>query len=232
MRQAPDALMLFAAGLGTRMGALSASRPKPLVEVAGRPLLDHALMQADAAGIGRIVINLHYLPEQIRAHLADRSDLLFSDETETVLETGGGLKNALPVLGPGPVFTLNTDAVWTGANPLGELRAAWDPASMDALLLLVPKDSAIGHVGAGDFDLSRHGRLTRGRAFVYTGAQILNPAGLAAIEETAFSLNVLWDRMLAEGRLFGIVHQGHWCDVGRPESIALAETLIREGGNV
>ena len=232
MRQVPDALMLFAAGLGTRMGALTAARPKPLIPVAGRTLLDHALAQADAAQVGRVVINLHYLPEQIRAHLKDRSGITFSDETETILETGGGLKHALPMLGPGPVFTLNTDAIWTGGNALAELRAGWDASRMDALLLLVPKHSATGHVGPGDFEMAPDGQLKRGRDLVYTGAQIVKPEALAEIDEPAFSLNKLWDRMLAGGRLFGIVHDGGWCDVGRPESIALAELMLSGDGDV
>ncbi len=232
MRPVPDALMLFAAGLGTRMRALTAERPKPLIEVGGRALIDHALAQADAAGVTRIVANLHYRPEQIRAHLAARPEIAFSAEPETILDTGGGLRQALPLLGPGAVFTLNTDAVWTGANPLDELRAAWDPARMDALLLLVPKAAATGHTGAGDFDRDGSGRLGRGRDFVYTGAQILSPDGLAAIPEPAFSLNRLWDRMLEAGRLFGCVHDGGWCDVGRPEAIPLAEALLAEAADV
>ena len=231
MRPVPDALMLFAAGLGTRMGALTANRPKPLIEVAGKALIDHALALVDGAGVARTVVNLHYLPGQIRNHLKDRS-IAFSDETDTVLETGGGLKQALPLLGPGPVFTLNTDAVWTGENGLDVLRRAWDPARMDGLLLLVPTASATGHSGAGDFDMDTDGRLSRGRSHVYTGAQILRPDGLAAIPDRVFSLNRLWDRMLAEGRLYGCVHQGGWCDVGRPDSIPLAEALLDEAADV
>lgn len=226
MRPVPDALMLFAAGLGTRMGALTAARPKPLIEVAGRALIDHALAQADAARIGRIVVNLHYLPEQIRAYLRNRDDIAFSDETEKILETGGGLKRALPLLGAGPVFTLNSDAVWTGANALRQLSAAWDPAQMGAVLLLVPTERATGHGGLGDFDLAPDGRLTRGRALVYTGAQIIDPAGLEAVHARAFSLNLIWDRMRAANRLFGIVHDGAWCDVGRPSAITLAESVL------
>lgn len=231
MRPLPNALMLFAAGLGTRMGALTADRPKPLIEVAGKPLIDHALALADAAGIARTVANLHYLPEQIRTHLTGRK-IAFSDETDTILETGGGLKQALPLLGSGPVFTLNTDAVWTGENGLGELRRAWDPTRMDGLLLLVPKAAATGHTGPGDFDMDIVGRLRRGRSHVYTGAQILRTDGLSTIPDRVFSLNRLWDRMLEEGRLYGCVHQGGWCDVGRPESIPLAETLLSEAEDV
>lgn len=221
----PDALMLFAAGFGTRMGELTRSRPKPLVEVAGRPLLDHALDIARAAGVDRIVANTHYLGEQVAAHLAG-SAVRISDESERILETGGGLRKALPLLGPGPVFTLNTDAIWTGPNPLATLRAGWDPARMGALLALVPVERATGHSGAGDFSLSPDGRIRRGPGYVYTGAQILNPAGIETISDEVFSLNRLWDRLLDEGRAFGVVHPGGWCDVGRPESIPLAEAML------
>ncbi len=224
--------MLFTAGLGTRMGALTADRPKPLIEVAGRALVDHAFDQVDEMRISTVVANLHYRPDQITAHLSGRRNIRFSAETETILETGGGLRQALPLLGDGPVYTLNTDAVWTGANPLAELRDAWDPARMDALMLLVPTERATGHAGPGDFDRDADGRLHRGTAFVYTGAQIVATGGLAAIPDKVFSLNLLWDRMLMEGQLFGLVHDGGWCDVGRPEAIPLAEALLREAKGV
>lgn len=230
MRQAPDALMLFAAGFGTRMGALTANRPKPLIEVAGRSLIDHALAIADAAGISRKVVNLHYLPDALAAHLAGRPDIALSIEREQILETGGGLRAALPALGEGPVFTLNTDAVWTGANPLVQLRTAWRADRMDALLLLSPADRVCGHSGSGDFLIDAEGRITRARGargLVYLGAQIIRTEGLAAIADRVFSLNVLWDRMIANGRAFGVVHEGGWCDVGRPEGIAEAEAMLR-----
>jgi len=227
----PEALMLFTAGLGTRMRELTRDRPKPLIPVGGRTLLDHALAQADTAGVKRIVANLHYLPDQITRHLSGRPDIRFSAETETILETGGGLLQALPLLGDGPVFTLNTDAVWTGGNPIEELRAAWDPARMDGLLLLVPRDHATGHTGGGDFDLDPSGRIRRGRDHVYTGAGIVRTEGLAGIGQSVFSLNRLWDRMLAEGRLYGCLHDGGWCDVGRPDSLPLAEALLREAAD-
>ncbi|WP_406720210.1 nucleotidyltransferase family protein [Thioclava litoralis] len=227
MCDTPDSLMLFAAGFGTRMGALTADRPKPLVEVAGRPLLDHALELVEEAGISKVVANIHYRGDQIVEHLAGRS-VEISDETDEILETGGGLRKALPLLGQGPVFTLNTDAIWTGPNPLAALRAAWDPAKMSALLMLVPPERATGHKGAGDFTLSE-GRLSRGPGFVYTGAQLIDPAELSDIPEGAFSLNLLWDRLLTKGRVYGVIHDGGWCDVGRPESIPLAEALLDHG---
>ena len=227
----PDAILLFAAGMGTRMGALTADRPKPLIEVAGRTLLDRALDLADAAGVGRKVVNTHYLGGMIAEHLAGRADIMLSPET-TLLETGGGLAAALPLLGPGPVLTLNTDAVWTGPNPLTSLSVAWDAAAMDALLLLAPKAAATGHRGSGDFDLHADGRLSRGSGYVYLGAQILVPNLLDAIPGPAFSLNAAWDRAIGRGRCSGIIHPGGWCDVGHPAAIALAETLLREAADV
>ncbi|MDP3961750.1 MAG: nucleotidyltransferase family protein [Pseudorhodobacter sp.] len=229
MRHPPFALMLFAAGFGTRMGALTATCPKPLLKVGGRALIDHALALADQAGVSRKVVNLHYLPDQLAAHLAPRRDVALAWERAEILETGGGLRAAVPLLGPGPVFTLNSDAVWTGANPLARLRATWDEARMDALLLLAPTERALGHTGRGDFVLDATGRISRADGalgLVYLGAQIIRPDRLAAIPSRVFSLNLLWDRLIAEGRAFGVVHHGGWCDVGHPESIALAEALL------
>lgn len=220
--------MLFAAGFGTRMGVLTANRPKPLISVAGRPLIDHALAVADAAGVTRTVVNLHYLGDQITDHLQGRN-LAYSWEREQILETGGGLKQALPQLGAGPVLTLNTDAVWTGQNPLSQLLQAWDPDRMDALLLLLPAEKALGHSGRGDFLLAADGRISRANgaiAPVYLGAQILKTAALTAISEPVFSVNRLWDEMIETGRAYGLIHDGGWCDVGRPEGIAQAEALL------
>lgn len=222
--------MLFAAGFGTRMGALTRDRPKPLIEVAGQALLDHALALVEDAGVKRAVANTHYMADKIAAHLAGR-DVALSHETPDILETGGGLRHALPLLGQGPVFTMNTDAIWQGPNPLRLLAEAWEPARMDALLVTVPPENAVGHGGAGDFLRDRDGRLSRGKGEVYGGVQIVKTDALADIAEPAFSLNLLWDRMLADDRLFGVSYPGRWCDVGRPEGIALAEAMIG-GGDV
>lgn len=221
----PSSIMIFAAGRGTRMGALTQTRPKALIPVAGALLLDRALQVARQAGVPRKVVNLHHHGGQIMAHLAD-SDVLMSDESGALLETGGGLRKALPLLGPDPVYTLNCDVVWRGENPLLRLASLWNPATMDALLLLVPTARATGHQGAGDFTIGADGQLRRGGDVVYTGAQILRTDGLAGITQPAFSLNLLWDRMAAAGGLFGAVYPGHWCDVGRPENIALAEAML------
>ena len=218
------AVMLFAAGFGTRMGALTTHQPKPLVSVAGRPLIDHALDMIQAADLSKIVVNLHYHGDKLRAHLADRN-VQFSEERD-ILETGGGLRAALPLLGDAPVFTSNSDAMWQGPNPFQLLEQAWDPDRMDGLLMLVPQNAAIGHTGKGDFLCAEDGRLVRGPGPIYTGVQIIKTDHLAAIPQTAFSLNVLWDEMLAQQRLFGLVYPGEWCDIGRPEGIVLAERMI------
>ena len=222
--------MLFAAGFGTRMGALTAHQPKPLVPVGGRALIDHALALADDAGVHRIVANLHYRGDMIRAHLAQR-DILFSEEAPDILETGGGLRAALPLLGPGPVITLNTDAVWTGPNPLSTLINGWSTGK-GALLALASLDRARGHGGKGDFTLHPDGRISRGGNLVYLGAQIIDPQGLELFPDAAFSLNHLWDVLIAQGRAFGALHPGNWCDVGRPEGIAVAEAMLQEAGDV
>jgi len=216
--------MLFAAGFGTRMGALTAACPKPLVKVAGRPLIDHALEIIDTAGVNTIIVNTHYLPDMLETHLAGRNVTL-SYELE-ILETGGGLKNALPLLVSGPVFTLNTDAIWTGQNPLTTLAAAWDPAKMDALLLLIPPTNAIGHTGAGDFLLADNGTIKRGHGMIYSGAQIIKTDGLVTINKAKFSLHSLWDKMYDSDRIFGTTHYGNWCDVGTPAGIELAEVML------
>ena len=232
MRQPPDALMLFAAGLGTRMGALTAARPKPLIPVAGRALIDHALDIAQGAGVGRVVVNVHYKADQIMRHLGAR-DVAVSDETAHLLDTGGGLRAALPRLGARPVWTLNADAVWTGENPLTRLAGAWDPVRMDALLLLLPVAQAAPPSGRSDFLLAADGRVGRARGaagMVYLGAQIIMTDGLAAIPDAVFSLNRLWDGMIAQGRAYGLVHRGGWCDVGHPEGIAKAEAMLASDG--
>lgn len=227
MTGTPDALMLFAAGFGTRMGALTKDRPKPLIQVSGRPLIDHALDLVDDLRPARVVANVHYRADQMTAHLTPKG-IEISHEAPEILETGGGLRAALPLLGPGPVFTLNTDAIWAGPNPLRLLREAWDPDRMDALLMCIPVAQAIGHAGTGDFTRDAQGRITRGPGLIYGGTQIVKPEGLHDVPQDAFSLNLLWDRMHERGRLYALEYPGRWCDVGRPEGIALAEGLIAD----
>ncbi len=224
MNNQPSAVMIFAAGFGSRMGVLTKDLPKPLIQVADRSLIDHALTLAGAVQPTTIVANLHYRADQLRAHLTP-FDVQFSHEPQ-ILETGGGLRAALPLLGSDPVYTLNPDAVWQGPNPLTLLGKAWDPDFMDALLMCIPVAQALGHNGAGDFDADEKGRLKRGSSLVYGGVQILKTDGLHDIAETAFSLNLLWDRVAANNRLYCGVYPGKWCDVGRPEGITLAESLL------
>ena len=224
MQDRPDAIIIFAAGFGTRMGDLTADQPKPMIPVAGKPLIDHAIDLVNAAGLGRIVVNLHYKPAPLKQHL-DGSGILFSHE-EDILETGGGLRAALPLLGEEPVFTMNSDAVWSGPNPLQQLMDLWQPDRMDALLLCIPRENAIGHTGTGDFLIDETGQARRGPGAVYSGLQIIKTDGLRDISETVFSLNLLWDRMLEQGRLHAAFYPGKWCDVGRPEGIKLAEDML------
>ncbi len=217
-------LMIFAAGKGTRMAPLTDVTPKPLIPVAGRTLLDRALDLGRAAGVGQVVVNIHHLGGQIRDHIGAQA--LISDESDLLLETGGGLRKALPLLGSGPVITMNPDVIWTGPNPISALLSAWDN-SMDALLMLVPIAHTHGRQGGGDFSLGPDNRLIRKGDLVYGGAQIIRPDRLAEIADQVFSLNRLWDLMIAEGRAYGLIHPGEWCDVGRPDCIPLAEGLLR-----
>jgi MurNAc alpha-1-phosphate uridylyltransferase len=214
--------MLYAAGFGTRMGALTAHQPKPMIRVAGKPLIDHALQWIT---LPRIVVNLHYKPEALKTHLAD-TNILFSYESPDILETGGGLRAALPLLGHDPVFTMNTDAVWRGPNPLDQLAKLWQPDEMDALLLCIPPENALGHNGPGDFLINPNGTARRGPGFVYSGLQIVKTDLLQDILETRFSLNALWNMMLEDRRLHAVSYPGKWCDVGRPESIQIAEDML------
>ena len=216
--------MLFAAGKGTRMGDLTKDRPKPMIEVAGKPLIDHALQITYAADVGPIVVNLHYLPQLLQAHLSGQG-IVFSDETDGLLETGGGLRKALPLLCSNPVLTMNTDAVWNGPNPIETLKNAWQP-QMEALLLLVKKQNVSGHLGAGDFGLNAEGRLHRAPELIYTGVQIIRTDVLSEVTEDAFSMNLAWDIIAKRNGLFGAVYDGKWCDVGQPSSIPLAEAML------
>jgi len=222
---APQNVMLFAAGFGTRMRELTKARPKPMIPVAGKPLIDHSLDLAKAIQPNRIVANTHYLPQILEDHLIPRG-VQISREQPQVLDTGGGLRLALPLLGPDPVFTANTDVIWKGPNPFQLAQQAWDPDHMDALLVCIPVARCIGRKGGGDFTVDPAGRINRGGDLVYGGIQILKTGGLTEIEEEVFSLNLLWNRMAQAGRLFAVEYPGYWCDVGHPEGISLAEDLI------
>ncbi len=224
MRDAILPVIIFAAGKGTRMAPLTDHTPKPMLQVGGKTLLDHALDPAMDMGLSPIVINTHYLREQVEDHVADKPVTTIFEPN--LLETGGGLRNALPLLGDGPVFTMNSDAVWCGDNPYQTLINDWDPSRMDALLCVVPLASAKGHHGTGDFSMAKDGQISRKGPFAYTGLQIVKTQGLHNIFETSFSLNLLWDDLIAKGRVFASIYDGTWCDVGQPDSIHIAETML------
>ncbi|MEM1313582.1 MAG: nucleotidyltransferase family protein [Pseudomonadota bacterium] len=231
----PRRAMVMAAGRGTRMGELTRTTPKPLLKACGRPLIDRALDRAQEAGIEEAVVNVHHLADRLEAHLSRRATprIVISDEREALLETGGGVRKALPLLGEAPALVLNSDAVWTGAAPVPALVSAWDEARMDALLLLVPRTRARAYTRPGDFFAGEDGRpRRRGDAatapLVYTGAQIIRPGVFAEGPDGAFSTNLIWDRLLVRGRLFAVVHDGDWVDVGTPAGLAEAEAAIAE----
>jgi MurNAc alpha-1-phosphate uridylyltransferase len=233
----PEVAMVLAAGLGKRMRPLTATRPKPLVEVAGRTLIDHCLDRLKAAGVRKAVVNVHYLADRLEAYLKDRVEgieIAVSDERAQLLETGGGLIHALPLIDADPFLAINSDNLWID-GPVDSLRllaSAWDEARMDALLLLVPLARANCHAGQGDFHMAPDGRLRRRRKggvapFVYTGVQMVSKRLLAGEHPAGpFSTNLLWDRAIAAGRLYGLVHQGLWFDIGAPGNIAKAEEML------
>lgn len=232
---ASDVAMVLAAGLGKRMRPLTATRPKPLVRVAGKPLIDHALDKLAEAGVRRAVVNVHYLADQMRAHLAARMmpAIAVSDETDALLETGGGLARALPLIDADPFFCLNSDTVWLDGprNAFAMLTDAWDAEAMDALLLLVGHARAFNYEGPGDFHLDQLGRITRRRPgrvapFVFTGIQLVSQRLLRDCPPGRFSTGVLWDRAIAEGRLFGVAYTGLWYEVGAPQMIAPTELAL------
>jgi MurNAc alpha-1-phosphate uridylyltransferase len=237
---APRTAMVMAAGLGKRMRPLTATRPKPLVEVAGKALLDHVFDRLKAAGVERAVVNVHYLADALEAHLRHRVhgiEVVVSDERDQLLETGGGLVKARALLGDAPFLTVNADNFWVDGptDAIRLLAAQWDEAAMDALLLLVPLARANNHGGQGDFHLDANGRITgrrrRGRLapFVYTGIQILSPRVLTDWPEGPFSTMLFWERAILAGRAYGLVHQGLWFDVGTPGAIPKTEAALADG---
>lgn len=231
-----DTAMVMAAGLGTRMRPLTNDRPKPLVEVAGKPLIEYSLDQLRGAGVRNLVVNVHYLPDMMRQYLARSAadfDLHISDETELLMETGGGLVKALPHLPADPFYCINSDNIWTDDDvpSLSAMAGMWDADIMDALLLLVPRARAHNHKGVGDFSLGDDGRLIRrgdsDRApYVYSGIQLLSHRLLRDPPIGPFSTNILWDRALRERRLFGLVHDGDWFDIGHPGAIEPTEDKL------
>ena len=225
MRNDPSAVMIFAAGFGTRMGELTKNRPKPLLHVAGQTLIDRTLDLVEEIAPEKVVVNTHYKAQMMQAHLGPRG-VQISDEQPEILDTGGGLKAALPILGAGPFFTMNSDAVWDGPNPLVHLLQFWEPAKMDALLLCLPIERAVGHAGTNDFRIGPDGQLTRGEGQVYSGLQIIKAQPVSEVEERVFSLREVWKNLRSQGRISRATYPGRWCDVGHPEGIKLAEKMI------
>ena len=236
--EVPRTAMIMAAGLGKRMRPLTATKPKPLIEVAGQALLDHVLDRLRAAGVRKVVVNVHYLADAVEAHLASRKhglDVVISDERKLLMETGGGLVQASGLIDSDPFLAINSDNLWIDgpADTLRLLASHWDDSKMDALLLLVPLARAENHRGMGDFHMDRAGRLrrrdkSRVAPFVFTGIQMISKRLLSDPPEGPFSTNVLWTRAIAEGRCFGAVHQGLWFDVGTPRSIKLTEATLED----
>ena len=234
--EVPATAMFMAAGLGKRMRPLTATRPKPLIEVGGKALLDHVLEKLRTAGVKKVVVNVHYLPEALEAHLTSRDhglEVVISDERDLLLETGGGLVKAAPLIDSDPFLAVNSDNLWIDgpADTIKLLASQWDDSKMDALLLLVPQAAALNHKGQGDFHMDRGGRLRRRERshvapFVFTGIQMVSKRLLRDAPEGPFSTNILWDRAMEEGRCFGAVHQGLWFDVGTPQSIQQTETAL------
>lgn len=232
--------MVMAAGLGTRMRPLTNDRPKPLVKVAGKALIDHSLDKLCEAGFDDVVVNVHYLPQMVEEHLGNfdgNFDIQISDERELLMETGGGLVKALPLIRQDPFYCINSDNIWTdnGNSSLSKLAELWNAERMDALLLVVPKANAYNHKGAGDFYLNDDGRLERrGKRhtapYIFTGIQLVSHRLLRNPPEGPFSTNIFWDRAISEGRLYGMVHAGEWFDIGSPEAIAPTEARLKGNG--
>ncbi len=227
--------MVLAAGLGLRMRPLTEARPKPLIGLFGQTLLDRALDRLSKAGVTDAVVNTHYKAGMIADHLAGRAGVTLSHEPD-LLDTGGGVRNALPHLGDGPFFVVNSDSVWVDgpSQALGRVAAAWDDAAMDALLMVHPSVTARGYHGAGDYFVEPDGPARRRREFevapfVFTGVQILHPRLFNASPPTAFSLNLLYDRAEAAGRLYALVHDGDWYHVGTPTDLRAAESELADG---
>jgi len=231
----PKRAMILAAGKGRRMRPITNKTPKPMVRINGRPLLAHALARLEDAGVTDVVINTHHLGDQIRRHFKDYAGaaLQFSGE-EDLLETGGGVKKALPLLGDEPFYVVNGDAFWLNGptDALQRLAGEWDGAKMDALLMLHSTVEAYGYDGVGDFQCEADGVLIRRTEaevvpWLFTGVQILNPASLAGAPEGSFSLNWVYDQALEAGRLFGMVHDGEWFHIGTADGLGEAERYMQ-----
>lgn len=232
-----DTAMVMAAGMGKRMRPLTATQPKPMVRVAGKPLIDHALDRLAECGVSKAVVNVHYLADALEAHVLERKapKVIISDERDALLETGGGMIKAQPHL-PDPFFCLNADNIWLDGprDAFSDLSARWNPDEMDALLLMVNHTRAENFSGAGDFYMDGVGRLRRREAgriapYIYTGIQLVSHRLLRDAPEGKFSTNTLWNRAIEEGRLFGLAFTGQWFEVGTPQAIAPTENALKRG---
>lgn len=232
-----DTAMILAAGLGKRMRPLTAAQPKPLVRVAGKALIDHALDRLAEAGIANAVVNVHYLADALEAHVLARRTpaVTVSNERALLLETGGGMAKALPFL-PDPFFALNADNIWLDGpkNAFHDLSRRWDPSVMDALLLVVPHARSANFSGPGDFHMDPLGHLSRRRdgriaPFIYTGIQLVSHRLMREAPQGPFSTNILWNRAMAEGRLYGLSFTGQWFEVGTPQAIRPTEEALQSG---
>ncbi len=228
--------MVLAAGLGKRMQPLTDTLPKPLVPLAGRALIDHVLDRIAEAGLAHAVVNVHYLAGQIEQHVSERTQpaITISDERGVLLETGGGVVRALPLLGSQPFLIHNSDSVWIepGASNIARLMAAWDGGVMDSLMLLAPRVTSLGYDGRGDFNLHKDSRISRRRStadapYVFAGVSIAHPRMFEGAKVEPFSLNVVWDKAMEQGRLYGVLLEGTWMHVGTVEALADAERLIK-----
>ncbi|MEL7097420.1 MAG: nucleotidyltransferase family protein [Pseudomonadota bacterium] len=226
MRDTPDAVMIYAAGFGTRMRPLTDHMPKPLIEVAGKPLIEHALELVRDVKPARVAVNLHYRAAQLAAYL-EGSEVTPLIETPDILDMGGGLRAAADVLGTAPVWTINPDVLWRGPNPLRVAANAWQPERMDALLVCVPMAQTRARAGAGDFTIAADGQLRQGPDCVYGGVQIIKMDRLLKEPVGPFPIQPLWAEMAAAGRLHGTLYPGTWCDVGTPDGIAVAEEMLQ-----
>lgn len=231
-----ETAMVMAAGLGTRMRPLTDNRPKPLVEVAGKAMIDHCFEKLVEVGIGKAVVNVHYCADMMEAHLAALAypiDIRVSDERAQLLETGGGLVQAEPMIAEDIFFCINSDNLWTDGptNSLHQLSELWNEERMDALLLLIPRETAHNYHGDGDFHLDGEKRISRklpGQTapLIYSGIQLISKRLLRDAPTGAFSTNIFWERAIGEGRLFGAVHEGQWFEVGSPQAIAPTEAAL------
>lgn len=228
--------MVMAAGLGTRMRPLTDDKPKPLVKVAGKAMIDHCFDKLAETGVEKVIVNVHYFPEMMESHLKTADypfDFRVSDERLQLMETGGGLVQAQSLIDEYPFYCINSDNLWSDGSSscLNQLAEFWDEARMDALLLVVPHSKARNYKGSGDFILDDDGHITRKPTggegpYIYTGVQLISKRLLRDAPGGPFSTNILWDRAITEGRLFGLVHKGEWYEVGSPDAIAPTEAAL------